>query len=256
VYATAEVSTEGAARPVQRAEAEIVAIAPALAEVATALPPRDRDRDEIPDKEDRCPDQPGGPGDAQHHGCPKAVERVVVLPDEDGHVGGIEVTDVRTGNVVAVLDKPYATAEVATTGPPRPLVSDHVEVAKTFAPVIAARPTGKRIEVLFDEASRPLESLDSAIQAIIEETKQRGNFVVDVVGHTDRVGSRNSNVKLARARARVLYERMIAAGMDKSRIKLISKGELDPIIRTQDEVAEPRNRRVEVHIRIVGAGNR
>ena len=42
-----------------------------------------------------------------------ASEKVVILPDADGHVGGVEVDD---GKSKTVLDSAYATSEVGKDG--------------------------------------------------------------------------------------------------------------------------------------------
>ena len=42
---------------------------------------------------------------------------------------------------------------------------------------------------------------------------------------------------------------MIADGFDPNRITAAGRGERDPAVATDDEVAEPRNRRTEVIVR-------
>jgi len=70
-----------------------------------------------------------------------------------------------------------------------------------------------------------------------------------VIGHTDTVGSDESNTALAMQRARSIAERLRDAGIRVGALTLESHGEKNPLVPTKDGVAEPRNRRVQVTIR-------
>ena len=51
------------------------------------------------------------------------------------------------------------------------------------------------------------------------------------------------------ARAERVRDLLIAEGLDPTLIEVDSHGENNPLIPTADEIAEPRNRRVEVTVR-------
>jgi outer membrane protein OmpA-like peptidoglycan-associated protein len=70
-----------------------------------------------------------------------------------------------------------------------------------------------------------------------------------VIGHTDTVGTRASNIVLGMRRAELLRKLLVEAGLDSSLIEIASHGEADLLVPTGDEVAEPRNRRVEITVR-------
>ena len=72
---------------------------------------------------------------------------------------------------------------------------------------------------------------------------------VAVIGHTDTVGSAESNVVLSMQRARAIADRLRDAGLDLSALTLESHGEKHLLVPTKDEIPEPRNRRVQVTIR-------
>jgi outer membrane protein OmpA-like peptidoglycan-associated protein len=73
---------------------------------------------------------------------------------------------------------------------------------------------------------------------------------VAVIGHTDRVGSVAQNDALSLQRAeRVRRDVAQQLGIAPDRIAAAGRGEREPLVETADEVAEPRNRRVEVTIR-------
>ena len=57
------------------------------------------------------------------------------------------------------------------------------------------------------------------------------------------------NVELGLRRATTIRGRLIEAGVASSMIEVSSHGEADLLIKTADDVAEPRNRRVEITVR-------
>lgn len=72
---------------------------------------------------------------------------------------------------------------------------------------------------------------------------------VDVIGHTDRLGDDEYNIKLSLKRAKVLENFIQEQNLPISKLNIESFGENDPIIPTEDDVKEPLNRRVEVLVR-------
>ena len=72
---------------------------------------------------------------------------------------------------------------------------------------------------------------------------------LSVVGHTDRVGAADANARLSLQRAQSTLDRLTEAGLKHKRVEVDSHGENNPLVPTADNVAEPRNRRVEVTIR-------
>lgn len=249
-YATAEVGEDGRARRVPSPPVD--AVERSIAQLAGALPPSDRDGDGVDDAHDACPDRSGpASADPAHNGCPLAVEKVVVLPDADGHVGAVEVDDGRTKTL---LDQAYATAEVGADGRARKLESTPAEVGQKFGPAMAAQPEGARIILYFNQRAEPVRDLTGPITTIVAELKGRTNYRVEVIGHTDQTGSERANRRIGLQRARVIAARLIAAGVPKNRVRAISKGSSEPAVIVQDRrVAEPRNRRVEVWVRDLGA---
>ncbi len=112
-YASAEVGDDGKAQPVAVAPAAQAAISRAITTMAV-LPPADSDEDGVKDRDDACPDRKGEvSSDPLRNGCPAAAERVVVLPDADGHIGGLEIDN---GTTKVIVDKAYASAEVGSDG--------------------------------------------------------------------------------------------------------------------------------------------
>ncbi|HSE92215.1 MAG TPA: OmpA family protein, partial [Methylomirabilota bacterium] len=72
---------------------------------------------------------------------------------------------------------------------------------------------------------------------------------VVVVGHTDRVGSVQQNDALSLQRAERIRGELLQLGLPAHQVGVAGRGEREPLVQTEDEVPEPRNRRVELTIR-------
>jgi outer membrane protein OmpA-like peptidoglycan-associated protein len=97
-------------------------------------------------------------------------------------------------------------------------------------------------EVLTDESRALVPDILSAIRA-------RPFPDVVAVGHTDTMGVSATNFELGLKRANTVRDLLVEAGLVASAVEVISHGESDLLVRTADEVAEPRNRRVEIAVR-------
>jgi outer membrane protein OmpA-like peptidoglycan-associated protein len=95
---------------------------------------------------------------------------------------------------------------------------------------------------LTPQARHTLDVLGQALTS-----PQLANVRVRIEGHTDTVGGNESNMLLSQQRAAAaasyLEEKF---GITGARIEAIGRGEADPLVRTGDNVNEPRNRRVRV----------
>ena len=245
-YATSVLGGDGRAHAA--APSKPHAVDRALAKLAKALPVPDRDSDGIPDNADACPDRPGSADpDPARNGCPQTAETVIVLPDENGNVGAVEVDD---GQTKLLIDHAYDTAETGVDGVTRKAASNVDAVAQQFGPTMAAQPAGARIIIYFDNAAQPVRDLTGPVANVVAEVKGKATYTIDVIGHTDQTGSADINARLGRERAQLIADRLIAAGIPKDRIRVISKGASEPAVDVPGKnVAELRNRRVEVFVR-------
>lgn len=178
-------------------------------------------------------------------GC--ASERVVLLPSADGRATAVVVRDAR-GEIV--LDQPYA-ASLRQMGATSVYRSTPADVEKRFGPALAAQPARPRSYVLyFEEGGNVLTAESQA-----EFARVRSEIVawaapeVMVIGHTDRVGSAQSNDALSLTRAEAVRALLIEAGLPGDKLEAVGRGEREPLVATADEVAEARNRRVEINLR-------
>ena len=183
--------------------------------------------------------------------CASAKKSLVVLQsDPDGKTGEIVVANQGGSQVLA---RPGDATEVkdANTPPSAPFRVEQAEVAKTFGPALAARPAPPGLYLLYFRTGSTdlMAESERLITQILQIVKARHSTDIRVVGHTDRVGTREGNYTLALDRAQEVKRILISKGVDPAVIEVESHGEDNPLIPTHNEVPEPRNRRVEVTIR-------
>lgn len=182
--------------------------------------------------------------------CAGPKSLFVLLPDPDGSVGAIELTNEKGSMRV---DK--AGEGVAVAGPESPPVSakpmSQAEIEKTFKSALAAEPLlPERFLLYFESGSTNLTAQSLAlIPQILAAIKARESVDISIVGHTDRTGSRRYNLKLSNSRAEKVRDLLIDQGAVAKHLQVTSHGEGNPLIATPDNVAEPKNRRVEVIVR-------
>jgi len=179
---------------------------------------------------------------------PSRDETVVLLPGADGKVGALTVIH---ESHQQTLDAPYATARVQ-----RGQLEDGgrmpaEQVQQTFARALdaqPARPVRFILNFLGDSDEFTAES-KLEIPKILKEIAGHPSPEIIVVGHTDRVGSLTYNDGLSLRRAGRVRVQLEKIGIPNEQIQVAGRGEREPLVPTEDEVAEPRNRRVEITVR-------
>jgi len=174
----------------------------------------------------------------------------VLLPDENGKVGSIEVVNDAGRQKIDQANQSIKVAGV-TQAPEAPQTLDEAQINKVWSGAIQTTPRGPRTFILnFRSGTDQLtEESIRQLPGIFEEIKTYPVAEMSIVGHTDRVGRAEANAALALKRAESTRERLVEAGLELKRVEVSSHGENNPVIPTADNVAEPKNRRVEVTIR-------
>jgi outer membrane protein OmpA-like peptidoglycan-associated protein len=176
--------------------------------------------------------------------------QVVLLPDPDGKVGEITLKNKDGVQKITKAGQMAETGNVAIANSPQaPMAKGDID--RIFGAALAALPEKPVTFILYfktdstelTEASR--KALASA-QAAIES---RHSQDISVIGHTDRIGATAYNYTLSRNRALKIKKILVSKKVNPATIEIGYHGEANPLIKTPDGVAEPRNRRVEVTIR-------
>lgn len=174
----------------------------------------------------------------------------VLLPDPDGKTGRMVVEN-REGS--QLIDQPGYVTEVtgASASPAAPRPMEEKEIARIFGKAIAAQPMQPALFVLYFKTGTAdlTEESFNKLPEIFDAIAAMKSSDIGVVGHSDTVGPKKKNHEISFDRARKVRAVLVSRGVDPRTIDIDSHGEGNPLVKTPDEVAEPRNGRVEVTIR-------
>ena len=182
--------------------------------------------------------------------CAPRRNLVVLLPDPDGQAGKIVVEN--KGGTQLLTEPRHATEiKAADASPTAPVTLKQEEVLRVFGEALSALPEPPvRFLLYFTSGTTELTAESQGqIPEILAAIEARKSKDISIVGHADRVGSREKNYKLGLERAVSIKNIFVSKGTDPSGIEVASHGEDNPLVETKDDVAEPRNRRVEVIVR-------
>ncbi len=120
-----------------------------------------------------------------------------------------------------------------------------------FGPALAAQPARAASFTLYFVEGKDefTEESKQVVYQIMTEIAKRPVPDVQVVGHTDTVGSDSFNDALGQQRADTVRTALMRLGIPSDDIRAISRGKRALAVPTADGVAEPRNRRVEIIVR-------
>ena len=182
-------------------------------------------------------------------GC-GARSMVVLIPDPDGNVGQLVVSN-EGGQ--QVLNQKNQSVEVMDqkTAPGKATTLSHEKIRSTFAEALDAQPVPPATFILYFLAGSDelTDESKAALPQIIETIQKRDSTDIVISGHTDKMGTPEDNYKLGLERTKVTSEILVNNGVLPTHITVTSHGEGNPLIKTADEVAEPKNRRVEVTVK-------
>lgn len=183
-------------------------------------------------------------------GCAKPMrdDLYVLMPDQEGKTGALSV---ESGGQQAVLDRPYASARVTEPGRVAAGAVTEQEARQAFGAALEAQPVRPASFILYFLEGRDELTPDSRqlLGRILDEIARRPAPEIVVIGHTDRVGAVPFNDALSLRRAERVRDELVQVGIAADRIRVAGRGEREPLVPTADEVAEARNRRVEINVR-------
>ncbi|MDO9309580.1 MAG: OmpA family protein [Deltaproteobacteria bacterium] len=183
-------------------------------------------------------------------GCSSPRSKFVLLPSPDGHVGNVTVTN-KAGEIH--LAKPFESIDLfyPDDRPSQPVIMTEAEFNITFKDALAAQPTAPLTFLLYFEpgTSRLTPESEKILPVIIDYIRKVHSSDISISGHTDKVGSRDVNVRISRERANEVAKLLTGMGVVAESLEVASHGMGLPLIDTPEGVPEPRNRRVELVVR-------
>lgn len=171
-----------------------------------------------------------------------------VVPAADGHIGAIVVEG---GGETRVVDKAYGAQRILPDGTARAEQLSEAQVRREFGATLDALPGRPTSFTLYFLEGRDELTAESRVELekVFGELRRRPLPDVMVIGHTDTVGGLAYNDRLSLARAERLREMLISLGIPPERIQAAGRGKREPLVPTEANVSEPRNRRVEISVR-------
>lgn len=100
--------------------------------------------------------------------------------------------------------------------------------------------------ILFASGSADLLPESNAeLDRLVTELKNMESVKIEISGHTDNLGSPETNRILSESRAKAVVEYLSTKGIDKARLKYVGVGDKKPIASNETEEGRKQNRRVE-----------
>lgn len=172
----------------------------------------DGDRDGVPDAADRCANTAAGvPVDA--NGCP---------PDSDAD------------GVPDPMDRCPGTA-----------AGVQVDAVGCLPPSAAAPIVLEGVSFLSGSAKLTLDS-QGPLDKVVAAMRERADVHVMIEGHTDNVGNRDANIRLAKARADAVRTYLVSKGIDARRLGTVGYGPDQPVATNDTAEGRAQNRRVQL----------
>jgi len=149
----------------------------------------------------------------------------------------------KVGSFVDLKDKEKAPSETK--------IMSKDEIEKRFSKALAVSPDKAKTFILYfrqgsTELTQESETvLEDALKAIVKSPSS----MVDVIGHTDTVGSNEGNLKVSLKRAKHIESIIKNRGIKPLSLTAKGYGEEDLLVKTADNTAEAKNRNVEIFIK-------
>lgn len=180
--------------------------------------------------------------------APVAPALFAVVPGNNGHIGAITV---ERGKDKRVIDTAYGGQRLTADGALETVKLTPQQVREAFGPTLDAlpgRPASYTLYFLEGKDELTTESR-SELDKVFRDLKRRPLPDIVVIGHTDTVGGLAFNDRLSLARAERLREMLVGLGIPSDRVQAAGRGKRELLVPTEDNVSEPRNRRVEINVR-------
>ncbi|MGB3211138.1 MAG: OmpA family protein [Desulforhopalus sp.] len=181
-------------------------------------------------------------------GCAKTT--VVLLPDPEGKVGHVTVST-NAGSIDITQEREATTVRGRDSLPADPKILSEKAIDADFSRALAMLPDQPVHFILYfkSESAELTAESKKTLPEIFQSIDDKQSQNISVIGHTDTAGDHQYNLQLSLKRATAIRRILVKEGVDSTFIKSTSHGEENPLVKTADNIHEPRNRRVEVVVR-------
>lgn len=189
--------------------------------------------------------------------APPARTTVVLLPDENGHVGAVLVTPTAPDTSASApadatqkISNAFTGVTVEPAAPPRVQALGAETVATMHPALLGAQPTKPVsfvLHFLLDKTALTPES-QALLPKVLEAAKARKPTEITVFGHADASGLGERNLRLSAERAAYVAKLLRHSDPALDQIDVQSFGDKVPLYRSTSRTPDPRNRRAEIQI--------
>jgi outer membrane protein OmpA-like peptidoglycan-associated protein len=174
---------------------------------------------------------------------------VSLLPGEkDEQTGAVVVLDPSGEQDVRVIDQANTRSGVKGAKVNVKSVSPEVLEAQ-YAGLLATIPSKPALFTLyFKQGSTDLAD-PSVIEAVLAEIRARSGADIQIVGHTDTTGDGELNDRVSAKRADTIKALLAERQVDPAIMRTSGRGERELRVKTEDDVDNAENRRVEITVR-------
>jgi len=102
--------------------------------------------------------------------------------------------------------------------------------------------------VLNDSQKKALNHDIEQVKQLIADGGESSNPLVVAEGHTCQEGTPEYNIGLSENRAKAVADALVAAGIDKDSIKIVGRGQENPLVEGKTRAERAPNRRVELRV--------
>lgn len=180
---------------------------------------------------------------------PPATPRttVVLLPDEEGHVGAVDISTPGGSRRITTAWSSSVTGEAAL--PPSDVqIIGEAAVQSTYRAVLDAQPSKPKSFIFYFVLDKAILTGPSKAQLpeLFAAIEARKPTEISIFGHTDSIGSDEFNLQLSARRAHAIEKILRKHDPTLGPIEIRYFGDQDPLIPTPPNAPERRNRRAEV----------
>lgn len=145
-------------------------------------------------------------------------------------------------------------AESILDSVPQTKISPNIDTANTLPDSTTNQKVyfNKSFNIVFKYKSTEYisdSSLENSLKELALFSKTNPNASVEVIGHTDNVGSAPTNIVLGQGRAESVMNAIYKLGATAGKITANSKGETEPIADNDTEEGRKINRRVQIIVK-------
>jgi len=129
-------------------------------------------------------------------------------------------------------------------------LSDDSPLGESLAETLSSSNNYTFKNVLFESGSPKLKPISTIeLDQLIDFLTSTPNKKITIIGHTDSVGSAQTNQTLSQQRAQVVADYLTSRGITIDRVNAEGKGEVEPVASNDSPEGRAMNRRVECILR-------